>query len=42
MIRIIAFAFATLAFVTFAAEAFAQRCPPGTRYYCEGSRCRCV
>ncbi len=35
-------AVAAAAFLGTVVPADAQRCPPGTRYYCEGSKCRCV
>jgi len=36
------FALAALSVLASMIPAQAQNCPPGKRYYCSGSNCRCV
>ncbi len=36
------FALSALSILATVVPADAQSCPPGKRYYCSGSNCRCV
>ena len=40
--RIFGLMLAVIATAAFTSSAWAVNCPPGKRYYCQGSKCSCV